>query len=137
MHRRWALGYADGRVDASTGGAPTNQIIISPQLAADAIEDGKVDFNDLLALAQNVGSITADWVHADFNFDGVIDFNDLLLLAQNINKTNGNTPLRMELPVKMPLAVNGLFSSEAIVDSTDSSATEDVLESMDRQVLCA
>jgi|GEM_PF-4487128 len=118
----WSIGYADGNVDGKAGGVVANQILISPQLVADATEDGKVDFNDLLAIAQNNGSITADWVHGDFNFDGAVDFNDLLLLAQNINKTNGNTPLTAELSAVLAVdvaapaqaAVNPLFSRVAI-----------------------
>jgi len=94
----YSIGYADGNVDGSVGGAIANQIVISPQLGADGNMDGKVDFNDLLILAQNAGSLTADWAHGDFNFDSVVDFKDLLLLAQNVNKTNGNTILGAELP---------------------------------------
>jgi len=138
----YSLGYADGNLDGSIGGAAPNQIIISPQLVADATEDGKVDFNDLLALAQNTGSTTADWVHADFNFDGIVDFNDLLLLAQNINKTNGNTPLAAELAAALPaqvavdppvsakvaVAVNPLFSTVPISDS--SSSTDSLTDSL-------
>jgi len=93
------LAEVDAVVAAGTiGGVQPNQILIEPELAADANMDGKVDFNDLLILAQNNGSITGDWTHADFNYDGKVDFNDLLLLAQNINQTNGTTLLGGELP---------------------------------------
>jgi len=95
----YSLGYSDGNSDGTTGGVTANQILITPELAADANMDGKVDFNDLLILAQNNGSITGDWTHGDFNYDSKVDFNDLLLLAQNINKTNGNTLLTSELPL--------------------------------------
>jgi len=93
----WSMGYADGNDDGHTVAA-AGQLIVEPVLAADANFDGKVDFNDLLLLAQNVGSATGDWMHADFNYDSLVDFNDLLILAQNINKTNGSTPLGGELP---------------------------------------
>ena len=53
----------------------------------DANADGTIDFNDLVALAQNYN--TADgqrrWSQGDFNFDGNVDFSDLVLLAQNYN----------------------------------------------------
>jgi len=94
----YSIGYSDGNTDGSIGGVQPGQILIEPELVADANMDGKVDFNDLLILAQNVGSTNADWTHADFNFDGLVDFNDLLLLAQNINHTNGSTPLGEQLP---------------------------------------
>jgi len=137
----WSIGYADGNLDGAVGGAALNQIIISPQLVADGNEDGKVDFNDLLALAQNIGSPAADWVHSDFNFDGVVDMNDLLLLAQNTNKTNGNTPLAGELPadstIKATIAVNPLFSSVPIMGSSAAlqAVTDDVLKRRDQDVM--
>lgn|GEM_PF-1623649 len=93
----WSIGYADGNSDGNSVAAP-GQLIIRPALGADATLDNKVDFNDLLVLAQNLGSTSADWMHADFNYDSVVDFNDLLILAQNLNTTNGTTPLAGQLP---------------------------------------
>ena len=52
----------------------------------DANGDGKVDFADLLILAQNYGK-AADSAHGDANGDGKVDFSDLLILAQNYGKT--------------------------------------------------
>jgi len=98
VHGFYALGYADGDVDGKIGGAGQNQLLVRPVLAADANMDGKVDFNDLLLLAQNNGSINTDWVHADFTYDSKVDFNDLLMLAQDLNATNGSTLLSGELP---------------------------------------
>jgi len=97
----YSIGYIDGNTDgavATNNGVGANQFFISPELVADGNLDGKVDFNDLLILAQNTGSVTADWVHGDFNFDSKVDFNDLLLLAQNLNQTNGTVNLSGELP---------------------------------------
>jgi hypothetical protein len=53
---------------------------------ADFNHSGKVDFSDLLILAQNYGK-AADNAHGDANGDGKVDFSDLLILAQNYNKT--------------------------------------------------
>jgi hypothetical protein len=55
-------------------------------LYGDANLDGKVDFNDLLILAQNYGRNDAFWYQADFNYDGKVDFADALKLAQNYGK---------------------------------------------------
>lgn len=52
-------------------------------LLGDANLDGKVDFNDLLTLAQNYGGTGLLWQNGDFTADGNVDFNDLLVLAQN------------------------------------------------------
>ena len=55
----------------------------------DANADGSVDFNDLVALAQNYNTIDGQrrWAQGDFNYDGNVDFNDLVSLAQNYNTT--------------------------------------------------
>jgi len=55
----------------------------------DANADGSVDFNDLVALAQNYNVIDGQrrWAQGDFDFDGNVDFNDLVRLAQNYNST--------------------------------------------------
>lgn len=55
--------------------------IVAPQ-PGDADSDGRVDFADLLTLAQHYGN-EGSWSTGDFNGDGRVDFADLLLLAQN------------------------------------------------------
>jgi hypothetical protein len=54
-------------------------------LSADATGDGAVDFNDLVALAQNYNTVGNTYANGDFNFDGTVDFNDLVTLAQRYN----------------------------------------------------
>jgi fibronectin-binding autotransporter adhesin len=68
--------------------------------SGDANLSGKVDFSDLVALAQNYGSDfnanpTTDswWTHGDFNYDGKIDFADLVKLAQNYNAALPSEPI--------------------------------------------
>ena len=48
----------------------------------DADFSGAVEFNDLIALAQNYGE-TGTWSGGDFNGDGLVNFVDLTQLAQN------------------------------------------------------
>ena|GEM_PF-4574925 len=120
----WSIGYSDGARDGTTGGVTSNQFLIAPELVADANLDGKVDFNDLLLLAQNNGSTTGDWAHADFNYDGKVDFNDLLLLAQNNNKTNGNTLLAGEIPAGDQLPTGGGYILYLLDDGTDANGNE-------------
>ena len=62
------------------------------QLAADFNNDGKVDFSDLLILAQNYGKSPADHAHGDANGDQKVDFSDLLILAQTYGKTATGAP---------------------------------------------
>ena len=60
-------------------------ITLSLRRIGDANGDGKVDFKDLVALAQSYGKSGAgiDWSKGDFSYDGAVDFTDLVLLAQN------------------------------------------------------
>jgi hypothetical protein len=53
----------------------------------DATADGAVNFEDLVALAQNYNATTGlmRWSQGDFTEDGNVDFADLVLLAQNYN----------------------------------------------------
>jgi hypothetical protein len=56
-------------------------------LAGDANHDRAVDFNDLVALAQNYNTSGKTFAQGDSNYDGNVDFNDLVLLAQRYNTT--------------------------------------------------
>jgi FG-GAP-like repeat len=56
-------------------------------LAADANHDRKVDFNDLVVLAQNYNATGKTFSTGDFDYDGDVDFADLVLLAQRYNTT--------------------------------------------------
>jgi hypothetical protein len=51
-------------------------------LAGDANRDRKVDFLDLVILAQNYGAGGQTFASGDFNYDGDADFEDLVVLAQ-------------------------------------------------------
>jgi hypothetical protein len=64
------------------------------RLTGDATFDDRVDFNDLVKLAQNYNTSGGrTWRDGDFNFDGTVDFNDLVKLAQNYNTGPGATGL--------------------------------------------
>lgn len=70
----------------------SNDLTLIATLRGDANLDGKVDFADLLTLAQNYGkdvSMLTDssWTLGDFNGDGKVDFSDLLLLAQHYGQS--------------------------------------------------
>lgn len=70
---------------ASFGGLQTDadSILLRLTLKGDANLSGNVNFDDLLALAQNYGSSSAVWTRGDFDYNGVVTFDDLLALAQN------------------------------------------------------
>jgi Dockerin type I domain len=92
-----AIGYAtSAELLGASGGTFMGQtvdgsaVLARYTFAGDANLSGKVDFTDLVALAQNYGSDfnanpTTDswWTHGDFNYDGKVNFTDLVKLAQN------------------------------------------------------
>lgn len=67
-------------------------------LRGDANHDRKVDFNDLVTLAQNYGRTSGQVFHnGDFNYDGRVDFNDLVILAQQYGKQLAAAPAMAEV----------------------------------------
>ena len=66
-----------------THGLVLDEVSVSSVLPGDANDDGHVNFDDLLILAQNYGKTDASFAQGDFNNDGTVNFDDLLLLAQN------------------------------------------------------
>lgn len=57
--------------------------VAHPALAGDTNRDERVDFDDLLTLAQNYASTRRRFAEGDSTGDGLVGFEDLLLLAQN------------------------------------------------------
>jgi hypothetical protein len=55
----------------------------------DASLDGRVNFDDLLALAKhyNATGAAATWVTGDFTYDQRVNFDDLLVLAKHYNQS--------------------------------------------------
>jgi hypothetical protein len=76
-------------------------------LAGDANRDRKVDFNDLVVLAQNYNTSGRNFALGNFNYDpaGKVDFEDLVLLAQRYNTS---------LPAAAPSAVADAASAPVV-----------------------
>jgi hypothetical protein len=68
----------------TTGGIDYNVAVAGPP--GDTNNDGVVNFDDLLAVAQHYGQPGA-FGDGDLNGDGTVNFADLLLLAQNYGQT--------------------------------------------------
>jgi probable HAF family extracellular repeat protein len=87
--------------------------LLRPLAPGDANADGKVDFNDLVRLAQSYNSPdTLDWEHGDFSGDGHVDFNDLVGLAQNYNTVQFAADVQVAFAlVPEPGAVAGLLGA--------------------------
>jgi hypothetical protein len=62
--------------------------LVSFTLRGDSNLDRKVDFTDLVHLAQNYNNSSGreTWFHGEFTYDGRISFEDLVALAQNYNQ---------------------------------------------------
>jgi hypothetical protein len=92
---------AQGAFDWVVFDEPNGLLSVRPRLPGDANRDGKVDFADLVAIAQHYGAQpTSDdpWTDGDFNGDGVIDFADLVALAQHYNLSDLAAGDVLELP---------------------------------------
>jgi hypothetical protein len=78
-----SLGRAlDGDGDGQSGGNFQFDFFFLP---GDTNYDRKVDFNDLVSMAQHYNSGGHTFTQGDFNYDGFVDFNDLVILAQHYN----------------------------------------------------
>jgi hypothetical protein len=97
---RHNLGYSDrsGGIDF----APFGTVFVKYTLYGDANLDGRVDFADLVALAQHYGdnSGNANWDEGDFTYDGKVGFDDLTRLAQNYNTAMAAVAAASPAPVK-------------------------------------
>ena len=90
----FGLGFAEA-ADIAAGGTFAGQtvdgtaVVVKFTHYGDATLDGRVDFNDLVRLAQNFGTTPpatqGAWSRGDFTYDGIINFSDLVTLAQNFN----------------------------------------------------
>lgn len=76
--------YREARLSASQIATAQNSYFT--QVLGDTNDDDTVDFDDLLALAENYGATSGvDYSTGDFDFNGTADFSDLLILAKNYN----------------------------------------------------
>ena len=82
----------------------------------DANRDGKVDFADLVTVAQNYNLASGGtWAKGDFNGDGKVDFADLVQLAQNYGTGAAASPAQSSPVVALapqPAALLGTVSSK-------------------------
>jgi hypothetical protein len=78
---------AGGVADASGNALSASFVLDFFLLAGDANRDRRVDFADLVILAQNYNRGGKTFGEGNFDFDpaGNVDFNDLVVLAQNYN----------------------------------------------------
>ena len=86
-------------------------------LNGDANRDRTVDFNDLVAVAQNYNTPAGTFAQGDFNADGLVDFNDLVILAQRYNTT-------LPGPINAPPLLT--LSSTPLSKSTTAASTKKI-----------
>jgi hypothetical protein len=114
---------ASGVTDVAGNPLPADPTLSFFVLAGDANHDRKVDFNDLVILAQNYNTTGKNFGLGNFNYDagGMVDFQDLVILAQRYNTELAPPPPPPAPPVqsagKPALATvpAGVFSDTQIV----------------------
>jgi hypothetical protein len=80
-----------------------------------------VNYNALVVLAQNDHTTGKTFAHGDFNYDTKVDFNDLVILAQRYNTTLATpaTPLSASEEVAGVLgAYSAKTNDEKVIFST-------------------
>jgi probable HAF family extracellular repeat protein len=96
----WTLKYATGITDSgyidgygTVAGGATHAFLLAPVLPGDAIENGRVDINDLTIVLTNYGkSVGANgWNLGDFVGDGTVDINDLTIVLAHYGQTLGES----------------------------------------------
>lgn len=98
----WATGSA---YDSSQNGGSDafvlefTGLVDPPLFPGDTNGDGKVDFQDLVVVAQNYGSTGKTRAQGDVSGDGNVDFQDLVLIAQNYGKSVPTTAMPVAAPV--------------------------------------
>jgi hypothetical protein len=68
------------------GALPAGSEVVTYAYAGDANLDGKVDFNDFVAISTHFLTNDINWDHGNFNYDGVVDFNDFVVLSTNFGE---------------------------------------------------
>lgn len=95
------VALAPGAFDWISFDEKSGLLNLRPQLAGDANRDGKVDFADLVTIAQHYGA-DADpndsWASGDFNGDNVVNFADLVAVAQHYGLSDLNAGDQINLP---------------------------------------
>ena len=89
------LGLSSGQTAQFMGQTvDSTSLLIRYTKSGDANLDGKVDFADLVKVAQNYGAPGAGaWSRGDFTYDGIVNFSDLVTIAQNYNAVLPADPL--------------------------------------------
>jgi Bacterial Ig-like domain len=119
---------AAGIKDASGNAMASDMTFDFFVLAGDSDHDRDVDFNDLVALAQNYGQTGKTFSQGNFNYDagGNVDFNDLVILAQHYG-TNLAPPaagaVASTAPVTAPVTSTLLTSTKKKVEPKVFSTT--------------
>jgi hypothetical protein len=120
-----AIGYADGSCDDGTP-AQADTVLIKYTLLGDANLDGQVNFQDLVAVVQNLNKAGTDWAHGNFQNASETNFSDLVDVVQNFNK-----PLTPPPVVYPPAPLPTFTSSTAVEISVPKPAI--AIEPMGRQ----
>ena len=108
-----SLQLSKGKLGASNGNQIHHEIIIPPVIVESTYDlngDGKVNVQDLVLVAQNLGQANPQ---ADVNGDGVVSILDLILAAQAIGNTTASAA-----PVALNPDLIGAVTTESVDPAT-------------------
>ncbi len=84
----------------------------------DVNDDGSVDIEDLLLVANSFGVQSLDYPKADVNKDGSVDIIDLLLIASHLGEsTNAQTPRAISIPTQHFDKVEKWLTEARLIDN--------------------
>lgn len=83
---RLTVGYADPAA-IGLAGFDASTLVLRSAFRGDANLDGRVDFDDLLALARSYGG-SGTWSQGDATHDALVNFDDLLALAASYGQSS-------------------------------------------------
>jgi hypothetical protein len=95
------VALAPGAFDWITFDETTGLLNLRTRIPGDANRDGKVAFEDLVAVAQNYGSGGTPedyWAGGDFNGDDIVNFADLVAVAQHYGRSDLFDGEQIDLP---------------------------------------
>lgn len=119
-----AVVLASGVSDLAHNALASSYTVSFSVLAGDANGDGRVDFSDLVVVAQHYNAVDGmTYASGDFDYDGNVDFADLVVMAQKYNTSLAAPVAGSASAVSAALSVAPVFSKSRITPGGHAQGT--------------